>query len=55
MNGETKFVDFATYCPKCAHWTKKDTEDPCNQCMCEPTNEYSRKPVMYEPADNTSQ
>ncbi len=49
---EMKFVDFATYCPKCLYWTKSDTEDPCNQCMNEPANEYSQKPVFFDPADS---
>lgn len=52
MNGETKFVDYELYCPKCKYWTKDEHEDPCNDCMSQPTNEYSTKPVCYEPADS---
>jgi len=51
MNGETRFVDFALYCPKCKYWTTNEKEEPCNECMAQPTNEYSAKPVCYEPAD----
>lgn len=49
---ETKFVDFAFYCPKCKHWTTDEKEDPCNMCMSEPTNEYSEKPVYFDEADS---
>lgn len=51
MNGETRFVDFALYCPKCKYWPKDEKEEPCNDCMSQPTNEYSAKPVCYEPGD----
>lgn len=52
MSGETRFVDFALYCPKCKYWPTDESEDPCNRCMSEPVNEYSAKPVCYEEADS---
>lgn len=52
VNAETKFVDFATWCSKCLHSTKNETCDPCNECMSEPVNEYSHKPVLFEPIDS---
>ena len=52
MNEQNRFVDFYTYCPKCSHWTKKDAEDPCNECLSEPTNGYSAKPVRFEEKDS---
>lgn len=44
-----KFVDFHLYCPKCQHKDLPETEDPCNECLTEPVNENSHKPVNYIP------
>ena len=43
-----KFVEFNEYCPRCKHKKVPETEDPCNECLTEPTNEYSHKPVRFE-------
>ena len=44
---DMKEVDF-TYCLQCLHWTKSEAEEPCHECMDNPVNAHSRKPVMYE-------
>lgn len=48
MQIEDKIVEFDKYCKSCKHFTKKESEDPCHDCLNEPTNINSRKPIMYE-------
>lgn len=43
-----KEVYFHEYCKKCKHEKLKETEEPCSECMDEPTNLNSHKPVKYE-------
>lgn len=44
-------VEFDKYCDTCEHRDLKEHEDPCDQCLSEPVNEYSRKPVCYKPCE----
>ena len=48
MQTETKEVYFATYCPLCKNQALPETEDPCNECLTEPVNIESHKPVNFE-------
>lgn len=43
-----KEVYFHEYCKTCKHKDVENTEDPCNECLSNPTNLYSHKPVKYE-------
>lgn len=43
-----KEVLFDKYCKLCQHKDKKETEDPCWDCLNEPGNLNSHKPVKYE-------
>lgn len=43
-----KEVYFDQYCQTCKHCDKAETEDPCYDCLAEPANTYSHKPVKYE-------
>lgn len=43
-----KEVHFHEYCKKCKHEKLKETEEPCSECMDEPLNADSHKPVRYE-------
>lgn len=43
-----KEVYFDQYCKTCKHFDKEETEDPCFECLDEPTNYASHKPVKYE-------
>lgn len=43
-----KEVYFHEYCPKCKHWDLEEWEDPCNACLTNPVNDYSRKPLYFE-------
>ena len=48
MFGQTKEVYFVTYCDKCVHKNKADTEDPCNECLAQPFMIDSHKPLYFE-------
>lgn len=48
INYENKEVRFDIYCETCEHKDKKDHEDPCNECLDNPANLHSHKPVKYE-------
>lgn len=43
-----KFVDFYSYCVSCKHRDKKETENPCDECLKEPVNTNTSKPVRWE-------
>lgn len=46
---ESQEVYFHEYCPKCKYKGVDDTEsgEPCNECLDNPVNLYSHKPVNY--------
>lgn len=43
-----KFVAFDEYCKTCKYRDKLEEEEPCFECLTEPVNQYSRKPVRWE-------
>lgn len=43
-----KEVYYHEYCKTCKHRTGVETEDPCNECLSEPINLNTHKPVNYE-------
>ncbi len=48
MNDTYKEVYFDQYCKTCKYNLSKEDEDPCYECLENPTNLYSHKPVNYE-------
>lgn len=48
MELKDKEVRFDIYCPSCKHRKLNEDEDPCYDCLGEPVNQYSHKPVYYE-------
>ena len=48
MQTETKIVRFDFYCNICANTKIAETEDPCNECLTNPININSHKPVNFE-------
>lgn len=48
MENEYKIVEFEKYCKTCKHKKVKDVKDPCNDCLDNPVNANSKKPVNYE-------
>lgn len=47
MNDQ-KIVHFGEYCPKCEHYPKSESEDPCWECLDTPMNSWSHKPVYFK-------
>ena len=47
MEYEVKFVNFE-WCKSCKHKDKAEDEEPCRDCLDEPTNLHSEKPVKWE-------
>lgn len=43
-----KEVDFHRYCASCKHLVKKETEEPCSECLEETVNSNTSKPVKWE-------
>lgn len=43
-----KEVYFHVYCKKCKHKDVKEKEEPCCECLSEPTNLDTHRPVYYE-------
>lgn len=48
-----KEVYFHEYCPKCKHKDLPDSEDPCDICLENPSNEWSHKPLYFEEGEDT--
>ena len=43
-----KMVDFKKYCVTCKHKDVNEVKDPCNECLDNPVNLHSQKPIHYE-------
>ena len=43
-----KEVYFSQYCKTCKYETISEGEDPCHDCLNEPTNLYFHKPVNWK-------
>lgn len=52
MDHEYKEVYFHLYCNgekhKCKHWGTKMIDEPCNECLKNPVNLHTHKPVKFE-------
>lgn len=48
MDDSYKEVYFHEYCKTCKHRNKKETDDPCDDCLNEPVNLYSHKPTKWK-------
>ena len=46
MEQSTKIVEFY-YCRYCKHFKEPEDSETCHECLNNPVNEYSRKPVNY--------
>ena len=45
---EYQEVDFRKYCKTCQYQKLKETEHPCDECLEEPINQYTSKPVHWK-------
>lgn len=43
-----KEVYFHEYCKKCRYEKTEQHEEPCNECLLEPLNWNTHRPVKYE-------
>ena len=48
IDNSEKEVYFYKYCKTCKYAELKGDEEPCNECLANPTNTYSHKPVNYK-------
>lgn len=48
MEQNTKEVRYDIYCEQCKNKEKEDYEDPCNDCLNQPWNVDSRKPIYFK-------
>lgn len=49
MTIEDQMVDFHKYCKTCKHELLNENACPCNDCLDNPTNVETMKPVNWEP------
>lgn len=47
MEYALKEVYFDNFCAQCVHKDNEENEPPCDECLAEPVNEYSHKPVKF--------
>ena len=47
-DNEYKEVYFHMYCKECKHRELNENQEPCNECLGEPINQYSHKPIKFE-------
>lgn len=47
-----KEVYFNQYCLECKHGLVPMTEEPCNECLDNPVQLYSHKPINFEEKDD---
>lgn len=48
MEDIEKEVYFDQYCKTCKYAKTKEEDDPCDECLANPVNVNSHKPVKYE-------
>lgn len=48
MDNNYKIVEFDKYCKTCKHSKVKDNEEPCDECLDNPVNVNSHRPVNWE-------
>lgn len=55
MEDTYKEVYFGEYCKTCEHETLAEDIDPCHDCLNNPVNVYSHKPVNWKEKTNVRQ
>lgn len=54
MSENMKEVRYDIYCNKCKYKDLQENEDPCWDCLTEPVNENSKKPVYFKEDENAN-
>ena len=49
---DEKEVRYDIYCKKCKHKDNPENTDPCWDCLTNPVNWHSKKPVYFEEDGN---
>ena len=47
MENEYQFVEFNEFCPKCKYGDLDGFQDPCNDCLTNPANYGTTKPINF--------
>ena len=42
-------VEYGKWCENCFYNDKKETDDPCFDCLTEPAKDEGRQPIHYKP------
>ena len=50
MHTRTHEAKYYEYCEKCKYQRVVETDDPCNECLTQPVNVDSRRPIRFEEA-----
>lgn len=45
-----KEVYYYKYCPQCEYFKQPEAADPCDECLAQPVNEDSHKPLYFKQA-----
>lgn len=45
---QEKEVSFYDYCPQCKYYDVSGAEEPCDECLSNPSNIDSHKPVNFK-------
>ena len=48
MDEDYKMVEYHKYCETCKHKGLKENEEPCAECLDNPLNMYTDKPIKFE-------
>lgn len=48
MEYVNKIVEFVEYCHKCEYENTSSDFNPCSECLANPTNVHSQKPVNFK-------
>ena len=48
MTDNYKIVEYHNWCKTCKYKDIQENEDPCFDCMWEPVNLSTKKPIKYE-------
>lgn len=51
MDEGYKEVYFDDYCDSCEYANLDEDDSPCDECLANPVNVYSHKPVKYKEKD----
>lgn len=52
MDIQLKEVYFDNFCSQCEFKNNAENQTPCDECLEEPVNEFSHKPVKFKRKDS---